>query len=114
MEETKKKVLLGDTGNRAEVFEEDKSTKSVDAVHAKELLNRAGTLHKPLGAKYLGYAIVHYYETENALMPSQKTYFVACHTDVAKVNEGHADIGWKQLKSALMKSYGRDDPKTRN
>lgn len=110
--ETKKDVYIGDTGNKAEVEEETRNPTTLGARHSMDLIKRAAELHLPLGATYVGSAVVHYYEKET--LTGQPQYFVACHCDVKKVVEQHADLGWKQLKSSLMRAYGRNDPKTRN
>ena len=108
-EETKKEVFIGDSGNTAEVTEEFKSAQTLEAKYAKELLMKAGIVHQPDETKYLGSCAIHYYKKDGLAGIPQ--YFVACQTDVAEVSEGHADIGWKQLRSAMMKSYGREEPK---
>lgn len=110
---TKKNVFVGDGGTKAQVFEEQRSTKSLEGNYAKVLVRQAGELHKPIGTKYLGSGVVHYYE-KDGLTTNEKNYFVVCQTDVAAINEGHCDVGWKQLKAAFMQSYGREEPKTRS
>jgi hypothetical protein len=112
-EDIKKQVFVGDTGNRAEVSVEHRDTQTVDAHYTKDLLKKAGKIGLPIGAKYLGSAVIHYYERAG-ISRAERTYLVACQTNVAKVEEHHADIGWKQLKSALMDAYGRPEPKVRN
>lgn len=109
--ENTKKVLIGDTGNKAEVSEEERDASSLDAQHAKALITQAGKLFAPIGSIYLGSATCHYYESSPGTF--QRQFFVACQTDVSLVEEGHADLGWKQLKSALMSAYGRKEPKNR-
>lgn len=115
MDELKKKITLLNSKpgeNRAEVIEEDRETQSEDARHAMALINSAGDVFKPIGSKHLGTAVIHYYSMgEDGLEPK---YFVVCQTSVGNVTEHHADLGWKQLRSSLMKAYGRSEPKTRD
>lgn len=110
--EVKKNVFVGDDGIKATVFEEDKSARSLGAKYTKDLMEKAGQFHCPDGAAYLGSAVIHYYARQG-LGANDKEYFVTCQTDVSRVSEGHADIGWKQLKSAFLKSFGRSEPKSR-
>lgn len=109
--ETKKKVLLGDTGNRADVVEEDRNAYSPGAQHSKQLVGNAGKLHTPLGADYIGSAVVHYYKKDGLTGPM---FMVVCQADVTHVLEHHADLGWKQLRACLQKAFGRPEPKMRN
>lgn len=112
--ERKKKVsLYGEPGkNRAEVTEEDRETNTEMGQHAKGLIRQAGVLYRPLGSEYLGSAVVHFYKNEP--LPSHPTYFVLTHVTLdGAVSEHHANVGYQQLKSALMKSFGRKEPKTR-
>lgn len=109
--EVKKNVYVGETGNKAEVTEETRNAQSLDAQYARSLVAQAGKMFTPLGSIYLGSACVHYYESAPTMMNRQ--YFTACQTDVSVVEEQHADLGWKNLKSALMKAFGRKEPKTR-
>ena len=91
-----KSLYIGNSGNKATVTEESRATDTVEAKHLKSLVARAGKQLCPLGADYLGSATVHYYAKEGLEGP---IYFVGCQADVKKVAEGHADLGWKQLKS---------------
>lgn len=112
--ETKKKVtVLGQIGkNRAEITEEEKSVTSERAIHAQSLLKQAGELFAPDGAKYLGSATIHYYSKE--AVASNPQFFCGCQVNLTMdVVEQHADLGHRQLKSALMRSFGRAEPKTR-
>lgn len=112
--ETKKKLTVLDSfpgKNSAEVLEEERETNSQEAQYAMVLIKEAGRLFKPIGADYIGSAVIHYYSHE--VLPSHPQFFVACQTAMGDVAEQHADLGWKQLKSALMKVYGRKEPKTR-
>lgn len=110
-ESIKKKVFVGDEGQRATVEEEDRDVAAPIAIHTKNLVAQAGAMQTPTGAEYLGSAVVHYYSKKELFADN---FFVACQVDVKKVAEGHADVGWKQLKSAFMKAYGRAEPKMRN
>jgi hypothetical protein len=112
-EEITKNLYIGDSGNKAEVVEEDRNANDEMAHYSRDLMRKAGAFHAPIGTDYLGSAVVHYY-TKQGLNESTKEFFAVCQTDVTRVSEGHGDIGWKQLKAALMKSYGRSEPKTRD
>jgi hypothetical protein len=109
--EVNKSVFIGNTGHTAEVTEEDRDTTTEEAKHVKKLVARAGKMLCPMGSEYLGSGAVHYYSKAGVSGPQ---YFIACQTDINKVVEGHADMGWKQLKSAFMKAYGRTEPKVRS
>lgn len=67
----------------------------------------SGAAFKPPGAKYLGSAVVHYYEgvfsDDNA--PRFQTVTQCLVMDVP---EGLADFGHKELQRALMRTYGRE------
>ena len=110
--EESKEVFVGNTGNTAEVIEESRSPRTEHAKASRDLVRRAGEMHCPVGATYLGSASIHYFSIEG-MTSMQPQFFVACQVDVGKVVEGHADIGWKQLQKALMQSYGRNEPKRR-
>jgi hypothetical protein len=111
--EHNKKVFYGNDGVRATVIEEDRDPRTEESLQAKTLLRNAARLHQPLGSDYLGSAVVHYF-SKPGLMESDKTYFFVCGTSVTEIEEGVADLGWKTLRTALMKAYGREEPKTRN
>lgn len=107
-----KQVFVGNTGNTAEVTEEFRPAQTELSQHGRDLVRKAGELHCPTGAKLIGAAAVFYYSDQSFVLRPQ--FFSACQTDVGDVVENHADLGWKALQSALMKSYGRNDPKRRN
>lgn len=109
----KKSIMYGDLGsNRATVTEEELDLTPFGSEQA--LLRRAGKGCSPLGdAKYLGSAAIHYYSRE--VLPSNPEYFVICQTvDMKGVVEHHADVGYRQLKTALMKVFGRKEPRRRS
>jgi len=107
---TTSKTLIGDSGFKAEVTEENKNPKSIEGQRAASLIKRAGSYLCPVGFTYKGFAVVHFFEKQAVEGPE---YSMACQTEVKEVNEGHADIGWKSLRSALMNAYGRSDPRNR-
>lgn len=111
--EIKKNIYLGEGGSTAEVVEEDKNPRTLNAQYAQTLIGQAGKLMAPIGIDHIGSATVHYYakKIDSGEAP---VYVVVCQTDVRRVNEGHADLGWKSLKNALMKAFGRPEPKMRN
>ena len=113
MAEKKTKTFIGNTGNRADIIEEDRNAQSEDARYGRELVAQAGDLFKPEGFELKGTATVFYYEKPTLTKLGQE-FVYACQTDVSKVNENVADIGWKGLKNALMKAFGREQPKTRD
>lgn len=108
MEEKKKITRLGGKPgqNRATVTEESRSTRSVTAGHAKELMQRAGSLYLPEGAKYVGSVAVHYYSKEVLGHP---TFFFATQLNVKDVNEGHAGLGITSLRTQVMEAYGHNE-----
>lgn len=111
MAEIKKKLFVGDTGNRATVFEEEKNANSEIGEQLRMMVGAAGQLLCPIDFEYAGSATVFYYKKDGLQGPD---FVTACSTDVKKVEEQFADLGWKNLKAALMKAYGRAEPKTRN
>lgn len=109
----KKSIVYGDIGsNRATVTEEELDITPYGP--ERDLLKKAGKGCCPIGdAKYLGSAAIHYYSRET--LPSSPEFFVVCQTaDMKGVVENHADLGYRQLKTALMKVFGRKEPRTRN
>lgn len=114
MQETavKKITKLGELGgNTAEIIEEERNPHSDSAHHAQSLMEKAGEIYRPFNHKYLGSATIHFYSDESNLTNPQ--HAVICQTHIKKVSEHHADFGWKQLKSAFMKTFGRAEPKIR-
>lgn len=112
-DEVNKKVFIGDSGTKAEVSEVDRDPNNTSAHYTRDLMRKAGDFQAPIGSKYLGSAVVHYY-SKDGMDEESKSYFSVCQCDVRKVDEGHADMGWKMLKSALMKAYGRSEPSSRD
>src|SRR4051812_19041213 len=110
-EELKKKVFVGDTGVKADVIEEDRDARGLDAQYSKSLLTQAAQLLKPIGSDYVGFGVVFYYEKDKVL--NTKEHLTVCQTDVSFLNEGFCDLGWKNLRAAFMKAYDRPEPKTR-
>lgn len=110
MEITKTTYGGGLGENKAEVTEEKRNPQTEDAKHASDLAKRAGEVFLPLGAEYLGSAIIHYYSKAKLL--SAPDFFVACQLNVSKVTEHHADLGHRQLRTALMDAFGRARPRT--
>lgn len=108
--EIRKKVFIGETGNKAEVTEENRDPKSEEATYGKVLMREAGRLHRPIGYDHVGSAAIHYYEKKGLLGPE---VIHVCQTDVRNVEEYHADLGWKALQTAFRQSYGRAEPKER-
>lgn len=106
-----KRVLVGESGNIAEITEEDRSPDTEDAKHSRSLMEHAARQYCPLGADYLGFAVVFYYSKTS--LPSNPQFFTACQTSVVNVPEQFADVGHKQLRTALMSAYGRSQPKRR-
>lgn len=114
MEHKKKVTVLGGQPgkNKAEVTVEEKDASTEHAQYAKSLIASAASHLSPIGADYLGSAVIHYYSQEP--LPSNPTFFTIVQLDLKKVEEQLADLGWKELRAAMMKSYGREEPKTRN
>ncbi len=102
----RKKVFVGNTGNRAEVTEEDKNAQSEMGEALRRIVGEAGRMMIPIGFDYAGSASVFYYKKDGLLGPE---FVTACSTDVAKVEEQLADLGHKNLRTALMKAFGRTE-----
>lgn len=97
-------------GNTLNITEESKDVDTDMAVHARGLLEQSGRLYTPIGADYVGSAVVHYY-SKKGLSENSIDLFCMCQTDVGSVTEKHADIGLKQLRSALMNLWNRKEAK---
>lgn len=110
-EQKRKKVFVGNTGNKAEVTEEDKPANSEMGDALRRIVGEAGQLMVPIGFDYIGSATVFYYKKDGLVGPE---FVTACSTDVKKVEEQFADMGWKNLKAALMKAFRRAEPRTRD
>lgn len=74
------------------------------AEHANHLIRSAGDSLRRGGYRYLGSGVVHYYDS--LLAPNE---FIAIKQTpgLERVPEGFADVGWKQLRSVMMRVYGR-------
>lgn len=113
MEEEKSEVRrLGEVGgSTAKVTVETRDQSHESVRQANGLLERAGEKIRPYGCRYVGSAAIHYYvESESETKPVFQT---VSQTLVSKVDEHLADFGWKELKNALMKAYGRTIPRIR-
>lgn len=110
--DVKKSVHFGNDGqHKAEITEEDKNPRSEEANRGKQLMEEAAKLFCPIGAKYTGAASVFYY-THPSLTEGSEQFSYACLVDVKQASEQVCDIGWKGLRTALMKCFGREVPKT--
>lgn len=106
-----KHIFIGDTGNTAMVTEEEKSTRTLPAQAAQRHMAQAGEVFCPFGFTYMGSATVHYYS--KVIDGGENPEFShACQVNLGNTIEGHADLGWKSLQAALMKAYGREEPRT--
>lgn len=114
MEKKKKVTVLGGKPgqNKAEITEQEQNANSEIAIHAQGLLKTAGKVLSPEGSTYLGSAVIHYYSKE--VIATNPYFFCVIQLGgLSKVEEQHADLGWKQLKSAFMQAYGREESKAR-
>lgn len=68
-------------------------------------LKRAGEAARPPGYEYLGSAVVHYYKGTF----EERTFTTICQALVSKIEEGFADVGWKNLRKELMRKFGREE-----
>lgn len=68
-------------------------------------LKIAGFNLKPLGFEYQGSASVHYYRK----FGSDDFTFIVQLIGFKDIEEGQADLGWKEMKKSLMKLFGRED-----
>lgn len=104
-------------GNRATISHQNVVLDN-DRKHANDLVKKAGKIVTPRGCEYLGSAVVHYFRQPSKDSPlaieQNHEYAVVTQVLVKKVSEGFADIGWKQLKTDLMKAFGRTPPRTRS
>jgi hypothetical protein len=111
-DETKDKVRVfknenDPSGNVATVTTHEMQGSDFKVKRANKLVREAGTEICPFNQKYLGSAVVHYYNNGDAIAPVLN---VVCQVTLDAVDEGHADFGWKRLQEALMKSFGRSVP----
>jgi hypothetical protein len=104
-----KQVLVGETGNVAEVTVEHRSAYSELSQAARGYIRQAGELHKPIDAELIGFGVVFFYSKEDFVLRPQ--FFCASQTDIGEVHEQHASVGWKELGSTFQKAYGRAEPK---
>ena len=65
----------------------------------------AGSNLAPLGFEYQASVAVHFYKQRN----SETFAFICQQTDIYKLPEGQVDVGVKELRKALMKSFGREE-----
>ena len=104
------------TGNKAKIETEDLDANSERSKKAKSMLADHGKMMAPRNGKYLGTAVVHYYQlhagrTDGLIVAGKDEWTVICESHVTNVPEGLADFGWKQLKESLMKAFGRRQPR---
>lgn len=108
MEEIKKIRHIGESGkNTAEITEQQLDINTPDNKESLGLLRKAGEIVKPFGSTYVGSACIHYFINKFSEKP---TYHTASEVTLDEpVNEQFADYGWKELRNALMRSFGRKD-----
>ena len=103
--------------NRAKITKETRSRGDLEVKQAHRLVKQAGCKLEPSGSRYMGSAVVHYYErgtTSHELAIEQtKEYQFVTQILVDKIDEGFADVGHKQLRIDLMDTYGRKQPRSR-
>lgn len=76
---------------------------------ANKLVKNSADMLKPHGCDYQGSLVLHYYRVPN----TNDFAFITSVVDMTTVEEGQADVGFKELKRVVMQSYGRQLPKER-
>jgi hypothetical protein len=72
---------------------------------SKFQLTVAGTNLAPWGYDYEGSVAMHYYKQKG----THNYVFISQQLGLGKVPEAQADVGLKELRKAMMKTYGRED-----
>jgi hypothetical protein len=77
---------------------------------AKEFLTRSGKSLTPSDLKYMGSAVVHFYQHEK-----QSLFAFVAHVTggIEHLPEPQASAGWKELGRAMMDRFGRKPPEHR-
>lgn len=88
--------------------ETERETLPVDNKAAESIysIRRSGECMKPHRAKYIGSAVIHYYDAEGTEETYRHQVITQCLVET--VPEGFADFGHKELQKALMKAFGRE------
>lgn len=92
------------TGNRAVVEKSEMDLLDIKTQHAQSVLRRVGNELRPFGSKYLGSVALHFYSVKDE--SNEKAYTTLEQCQLNEVNEGLADFGMKQLRTAMMACYG--------
>lgn len=71
---------------------------------SEDLMKRSGEVMKPVGYEHVGSATVHFYKN----MFAQDNFSTVTMSQVSRVPEGFADMGWKELRKSLMRAFGRE------
>ncbi len=87
---------------------------NADEHPAKGLSNRlvknAADMLKPHGCDYQGSVVLHYYRVPN----TNDFAFITSIVDMKTVEEGQADVGFKELQRSIMATYGKEPKKVRS
>jgi hypothetical protein len=78
------------------------------AMDTNHYLKRSGEAAMPHDHFYVGSAAFHIYKHKNM----QDSFAFICATPIGAASEGMCDVGWKRLRSALMRSFGRAEPRS--
>lgn len=79
------------------------------ALDVNHYIKRSGDAGAVPGYFYVGSACFHMYKSKIVA----DDYNFMCATPIGAASEGMCDIGWKRLRSALMRTFGRAEPKRR-
>lgn len=94
--------------HKAEINREVRATNTDEKYQqACAKVRQAGEVVAPLGTNYLGTACVHFYSHQVG-----ESWSFVCQPLAGKTPEHVADYGWKELRKALMRFYGRPEPRT--
>lgn len=100
--------------NTAKIEREEISDHPAEEFATRSLIN-AGQNLAPYGFEYQGSVATHFYREKKGILETGKeTYaFINQTHDLAKVQEGQADAGLKELRRTMMQAYGREAPRER-
>lgn len=91
-------------------------TRDVEVIQEGELTSRfngfmekAGALLVPEGFEYAGFETVILLKNKD----QQHTFAFVCKCNLEGIEEGHADVAFKELKNHLMLKFGRTPPRQR-
>lgn len=96
------------TTHKAEISRETRSAQADAQIErANHKIREAGKELAPFGCHYLGSACFHVYRDDVG-----NAWRFACQPLIGQAPEEAADFGWKELRKALMRFFGRPEPRT--